>query len=213
MSKNYYIAKEGFPFIIFFILLSGILFYFSFPILTGIALFFALFCMYFFRNPERTISSENDIVVSPADGKVMSIEKVQENKLIKGEALKISIFLSVFNVHINRMPIGGEIMMQEKVSGLYLPAYKKDISDKNARNYIGIKTPFGMILVVQITGLIARRIVSWVKVGDKLNTGDRFGLIRFGSCTEIYLPTDSEILIEVGQKVRGGETIIARFCK
>ncbi|MDD3364791.1 MAG: phosphatidylserine decarboxylase, partial [Syntrophomonas sp.] len=147
------------------------------------------------------------------DGRVMDIKTVVEENYVHAKTIRVRIFLSIFNVHINRSPIEGRVEWVNRVSGIYLPAYKDEVSDRNARNYVGIVTEWGKILVVQITGLIARRLVCWVQPGDTLKIGERFGLIRFGSCTEIYLPEDATILVQTGQKLKGGETVIARFCE
>lgn len=210
MHKNI-IAREGWPFIAFFSLIAVILYYASFSRL-GIAFgFIALFCVFFFRNPERKIRDDNNLVLAPADGKILEINTVQENNYLNAKTKQVRIFLSVLNVHINRSPIAGTVEWVDKKGGLCLPAYKKEAGDKNARNYVGLVSEYGRILVIQITGIIARRIVCWVNPGDSLKAGERFGLIRFGSCTELYLPLDAEIMVVPGQKVKGGETIIARF--
>jgi len=207
------VAREGWIFILFFAVLTIGLYYFEAYVSALIAFILTIFCVFFFRNPPRTIDGHKGVVVSPADGRVMDIVKVKENKYLQGPAVRIRIFLSVFNVHINRVPIAGRVEFSEKVPGLYLAAYKDEAGQKNARNYLGINSEWGKILVVQVTGLIARRLVCWVKPGDELMTGQRFGLIRFGSCTEIYLPKNATILVQPGQKVKGGESQIARFCE
>jgi phosphatidylserine decarboxylase len=143
----------------------------------------------------------------------MSIERVYQDRYLQDEVIKVSIFLSLFSVHINRAPLTGKVELVQAVAGEYLPAYNKEASHKNVRNYLGLSTAWGKILVVQITGIIARRIVCWSKPGDLLDTGDRFGLIRFGSCTELYLPLEASILVKPGQKVKGAETVIAKFSK
>jgi phosphatidylserine decarboxylase len=213
MSHREIVAREGWPFIGFFIFLSAVLYiYFSYIGLT-LGLLLTAFCVYFFRNPERSIAVQEGIVVSPADGRVMDVKTVIEENYVHGKTIRVRIFLNIFNVHVNRSPIQGQVEWVKKVSGLYLPAYRDEVSDKNVRNYVGIATDWGKILVVQITGLIARRLVCWVQPGDTLKIGERFGLIRFGSCTEIYLPEDANILVQPGQKLKGGETVIARFCE
>jgi len=171
----------------------------------------AIFIIYFFRNPERKIPNEQGIVLAPADGKIMSINEVWEDRYLKSNAIQVSIFLSLFNVHINRVPMSGQVEWISRSGNSYLPAFRKEAADKNVYNAVGIYTDYGRILVVQITGYIARRIVCWLQLGDRVETGERFGLIKFGSCTQIYLPADAEILIQPGDKVRGGETIIGRF--
>jgi phosphatidylserine decarboxylase len=211
MFKNFIIAKEGWIFIIIpFFLFVGLLIS-GYTITAMIALLLALFCAFFFRNPVRAPVQQEGTILSPADGKVMSIEKVYENHFLKSECYCVRIFLSIFNVHINRTPIEGQVDWVKKQGGLCLAAYKKEAGESNARNYIGIISDYGPLLVVQITGLIARRIVCWVEPGDHLASGQRFGLIRFGSCTELYFPLEAEILSVAGDKVKGGTTLIAKF--
>jgi len=213
MTHREFVAREGWPFIAFFIFLSGALYLTVSYIGLAVGLVLTIFSIYFFRNPERNIDGQKGIVVSPADGRVMDVKTVVEENYVHTKTIRVRIFLSIFNVHINRSPIDGRVEWVNRVSGLYLPAYKDEVSDKNARNYLGIVTDFGKILVVQITGLIARRLVCWVQPGDTLKIGERFGLIRFGSCTEIYLPENATILVQPGQKLKGGETVIARLCE
>lgn len=211
MNHRELIAREGWIFIAFFALFTAGFYWAGSPITSSIGLVLTLFCIFFFRNPPRPIDQRPGIVVSPADGRVMDIVTVKEDRYIHGEALRVRIFLSIFDVHINRIPLAGRVEWVEKVPGLFLAAYKDEASQKNVRNYVGLATDWGKILVVQITGLIARRLVCWVQPGDNLQTGQRFGLIRFGSCTEVYLPETATILVQAGQKVKGGESIIARF--
>lgn len=210
--KIKYIAKEGLPFIILFALLSAVVW-------VGAGLFWAIlplvlmsFCIFFFRDPERNYDFNDYQVVSPADGIVMSVEEIYEDRFIKDRAVKISIFLSLFDVHINRIPISGKVIEIRNEGGLFLPAYKKEAGDLNVRSYTVLESRWGKVVVVQITGLVARRIVNRARVGEFFRTGERFGLIRFGSCTEVYLPCNASILVREGQKVRGGETVIAEFC-
>ncbi len=177
-------------------------------------LLFVILTLYFFRNPERQAAAQPLDVLSPADGVVQFIGEVYEDRYLKRQAVKVSIFLSVVNVHVNRSPIAGIIEFQHYQPGKFLPAFKGHASAVNERNYLGIRSkdePSLSLLVVQITGFIARRIVSWVKEGDQLEQGQRFGMIKFGSCTEVYLPLGSALTVQVGQNVRGGETIIGRL--
>jgi len=211
MKHQEIIAREGWIFIGFFAVLSGLLYYFFGMIGSLPAILLTVFSIFFFRNPPRTVPGERGMLVSPADGRVMDVVKVYEDNYLHGESVRVRIFLSIFNVHINRIPIRCSIDWVKRASGLYLPAYKDEAGTKNARNYIGFTTDWGKMLVVQVTGIVARRLVCWVEPGDVLETGERFGLIRFGSCTEIYLPPEAEIMVQEGQKVKGGETIIARF--
>lgn len=211
MNHKELVAREGWIFIAFSIFILVVLYRFTGYGGAIIGLIMTIFCVFFFRNPHRIISPKNGIVVAPADGRIMDIQTLPEDNYMHTQAVRVRIFLSVFNVHINRNPVAGRVEWVNKVGGIYLPAYRDEVSEKNVRNYMGIATKWGKVLVVQITGIIARRIVCWVKPGDNLETGERFGLIRFGSCTEVYLPEDCIIMVESGQKVKGGETVIARF--
>ena len=169
-----------------------------------------LFSLYFFRDPERRPPSDENLAVSPADGLVVEVKEIGEDEVIKRRAKRIAIFLSVFDVHVNRAPISGEITHSESMTGRFLDARNPSSSEVNARRTWAIQGKGMTIVVRQITGAIARRICAWKQVGDSVERGERFGMIRFGSRTEVDLPLDSEILVKPGQKVRGGETAIAR---
>lgn len=210
MKRQFPIALEGMIIIIPLLLLTIVVYMFSELLMLILAILTA-FCIFFFRNPNRKVPEIQGVIVAPADGTIKSVERTHEKDYIGNEAVKISIFLSIFNVHINRSPVEGTVELVKRVSGRFLPAFKKEASDKNARNLIGLNTRWGKVLVVQITGIIARRIVCWVREGDYLSTGERFGLIRFGSCTEVFLPPNVEITVKTGDKVKGGQTIIGRF--
>lgn len=168
------------------------------------------FTMFFFRDPDRTPPHDPSLILSPADGKVLRIEQIPQDDFIGGPAIKVAIFLSIFNVHINRSPITGAVRFQDYRPGKMLPAWKSHASEENERNSIGVEGKSLRVIVNQITGLIARRIVSRVAVGDSLAQGQRYGLIKFGSCTEVIVPAGLHILVREGEKVRGGETAIAR---
>lgn len=213
MKHDSFIAREGWVLIAIPALIAAIISltpYYKWSVILWIL---TLFCVFFFRNPNRVPASESDLVVAPADGKVMDVRRVKEDKYLQDEAIRIRIFLNLFNVHINRAPVAGRVEWTEKRGGLYIAANKPEASEKNACNYLGLVSEYGKILVVQITGLIARRVVCWVKPGEDLTLGERFGLIRFGSCTELYLPLSAEPLVKPGDKVKGGETVVARFVK
>lgn len=169
------------------------------------------FTLFFFRDPDRLPPADATLLVSPADGKILRIEPVAHDPFLGGPATKVAIFLSVFNVHINRSPLAGTILFQQYRPGKMLPAWKSHVSDENERNSIGLEGQGVRIIVNQLTGLIARRIVSRVSVGDTLARGQRYGLIKFGSCTEFVVPSNVEVLVKVGDKVRGGETAVARL--
>lgn len=211
MKHREIIAREGWGFIVFFAVLAMIPWYFNLYWLALLFLLLAAFSLFFFRNPERNIPSGKGDVVAPADGKVMDICTVNEDYYVQGEAIRVRIFLNLFNVHVNRMPVKGEVKWVKQISGKYLPAYKEEVGAENERNYVGIECDKGKILVVQITGLIARRLVCWVAPGQVLERGERLGLIRFGSCTEVYLPPGTQIVVKAGDTVKGGESIIAKF--
>lgn len=176
---------------------------------------FIVFTLFFFRNPQRRIDqSDPKALLSPADGVVMSVETVEEPLFLEGPAQKISIFLNVFNVHINRMPVAGKVNFLKYQPGQFLPAFKSHASQLNERNYVGIQTQDpaqNKVLVVQITGFIARRIVCWVKKEEALEQGARFGLIKFGSCTEVYVPMNARIEVKPGMKLKGGLSVLGRL--
>jgi phosphatidylserine decarboxylase len=169
-----------------------------------------LFVLFFFRNPERIIPVDEQCLVSPADGVVMDVERVYEDEFMLEVSIRIRIFLSIFNVHVNRSPMSGKVVFRAYRPGKMLPAFKSHASELNEKNYIGIENQNLRILVTQVTGFIARRIVCWVKEGDELGKGERFGLIKFGSCTELFLPTNVKVLVKQGDKVIGGQSILGR---
>ncbi|HOB12297.1 MAG TPA: phosphatidylserine decarboxylase family protein [Syntrophomonadaceae bacterium] len=211
MKHKEIVAAEGWVFIAVPALISLACFIVSWKIAGIFWACLSFFCLFFFRNPERTIPEGAGLVVSPADGRVMDVTRIEEPLFINGEAIKIRIFLNLFNVHINRMPVEGTVECVHRVPGSYLPAYDVEAGYKNQRNYIGITSQEGRFIVAQITGLIARRLVCWVTVGQYLSRGERLGLIRFGSCTEVYLPGHADVQVTPGDKVRGGKSVIAKF--
>ena len=166
-----------------------------------------LFCINFFRDPVRSIPSEKSIVVAPADGKVVKIEYINDSNIGESSQL-VSIFLNVFNVHVNRVPVDGLVESVERKQGRFLAAFNHIASDENEQVITIIKNESGKYKIKQIAGLIARRILCYAKEDMKLNKGDRLGFIRFGSRTDIIMPKKITLKVEVGQKVIGGETII-----
>ena len=166
-----------------------------------------LFCLNFFRDPVRSIPSEKSIVVAPADGKVVKIEYINDSDIGESSQL-VSIFLNVFNVHVNRVPIDGLVESVERKQGRFLAAFNHIASDENEQVITIINNESGKYKIKQIAGLIARRILCYAKEDMKLNKGDRLGFIRFGSRTDIIMPKKITLKVEVGQKVIGGETII-----
>lgn len=209
------IHKEGYKFILIFAIVTIILSLMSNG-LGIIGLVLTLWCVFFFRDPERFIPVEKNIVISPADGVVTLIEKgvTAPEDLGYGDKKwnKISVFLNVFNVHVNRVPVAGKITKVSYKAGKFLSANAVEASAENERNSIVIKTAEGVeIICVQVAGLVARRIVSDAVEGVEVNAGDRYGIIRFGSRADIYFPENVQIQSLVGQTMIGGETIIAKL--
>ena len=181
------------------------------PYLLGLGLI--LFTIYFFRDPDRVAPADPKAVVAAADGVVWDIQEINEPTVTQTKMKRVGIFLSVFNVHTNKAPIGGQVIYSREYEGAYLDARDPAVSDKNACRTWGFMAEDARTTVVvrQLTGLIARRIVGWSKVNDIVKKGERFGMIRFGSRTEIYVPLDAEITVNKGDRVLGGVTVIARL--
>ena len=194
--------------IILFLLV--VFFYFIYKPLFIISLIFLIFTFYFFRDPERVVPIGNDILVSPADGLITHITEIKEGKKLY---TKVSIFLSIFNVHIQRLPISGEVTKVDYIEGKFINATLDKASDENERLKITIKNGNNLIYVTQIAGLIARRIVNYVKPNENINQGDRYGIIKFGSRVDIEFPNNFKLLVNEGQQCIGGETIIAQDIK
>ena len=202
-------AKEGFPFIgatAGITLIAGWLGWIPIAAVAGIL---TLFVSWFFRNPPRVIPQGPHLVVAPGDGKVLAVDEEFEPRYLKDRAIRISIFLNVFDVHINRIPCEGTIEDVQYQPGLFLVASKPGATLKNEQNAVMIKTvEEAKVLCVQVAGLIARRIVCWVNARDRAVRGERYGLIRFGSRMDTYLPIGTAIKVAVGDRVKGGETIL-----
>lgn len=181
------------------------------PALAGIALVLLIAALLFFRDPERRIPDDPGAIVSPADGKVVEIIRAHEEEFLKSDAVRVSVFLSVFDVHVQRAPVEGEIRFVHRRRGGHLDARDPRSGEANESRTIGIQAPDGFRVVVrQIGGKIARRIVGWEERGAALARGQRIGMIRFGSRVELYLPPETEVTVKMGQHIEGGETIIAR---
>lgn len=178
---------------------------------SGLVLLLIAYTFYFFRDPERTTPAGDHQVVAAADGKVVEIAEMEENEVLQQPMQRIAIFLSVFDVHINRAPIAGRVTRIIDRPGKFLDARHAHASGLNARRTWAFEGPTATVVVRQITGAIARRIVGWSHIGDWVEKGERFGMIRFGSRTEIYVPLSSRVLVSVGDRVRGGQTIIAEL--
>jgi phosphatidylserine decarboxylase len=169
----------------------------------------ALWVAYFFRDPERTGERGERLVVAPADGKVVQIVEVNEPAFLQSRAIQISIFMNVFNVHVNRYPVSGEVRYVHYNPGKFLNAAADKASLENEQSSVGIESERYRVLVRQIAGLIARRIVTYSKVGDKARQGERFGIIRFGSRVDVFVPVGSKVLVKTGQLTTAGVTVIA----
>lgn len=197
-------AKEGYPFVLIPAILALLFGYFGLWIVAGIFAAVAAFMAYFFRDPYREVPDTADIIVSAADGKVTRIDESQAGKLV-------SVFLSPIDVHINRSPISGIIEKAEYIPGKKAPATSNEASFTNERNSLTIKGEKITVVCTQIAGILARRIVCWSKEGDTLARGEKFGLIKFSSRTDLLMPNNVEIVVKVGDRVVGGETVIARI--
>lgn len=207
MKHDNIIAHEGYPFVIFSTVVTVFVAFLGNAWLTGLFFLVTFFIVWFFRNPERYFEEDEKVLISPADGKVIKIEDVEIRGTISGKFKKISIFMNVFNVHVNRAAYSGTVEKINYHEGKFLSANLDKASEDNERNEIMIRTEDGRpVWMVQIAGLIARRIVCWVKVGDVIRKGERIGLIRFGSRVDVYIPEDSRISVQLGDKVTAGQT-------
>ncbi len=205
-------AKEGIPFIGAAVGITLLAAWFGWTIVAVGAAILTLFVSWFFRNPSRVIPQGPGLIVAPGDGRVLAIEEEFEPRFIKDRSIRISIFLNVFDVHINRLPCEGVIEDVQYQPGLFLVASKPDATLRNEQNAVMIRTAQGAkVLCVQVAGLIARRIVCWVSPGDRAVRGERFGLIRFGSRMDTFLPIGTAVKVAVGDRVKGGETILGEL--
>lgn len=205
------IVKEGYIYIIILAIITVLIYVTVDPYWSIIPAVLMGFITFFFRNPKRAIPDVEGLVLSPADGKVMSVCEVYDEQFLNQVGLKVTIFLSVFDVHVNRSPIAGEIKFQQYTCGRFRPAYKDSVGCENERHSIGLENEHMRVLVTQIAGILARRIVSWVTLGSVLQKGERYGLIKFASCTEVIVPKTVEVLVKKGDRVKGGETVIGRL--
>jgi phosphatidylserine decarboxylase len=183
------------------------------PWLSLLFLLLILYTLAFFRDPDRVVPPDPDAVVAAADGVVADIVEIDEPDVLKIRTRRVGIFLSVFDVHTNRAPIDGRVAYRQHREGLCLDARRTDCSDKNESMTWAFQNARVTIVVRQLTGAIARRIVGWSKVGDELRKGERFGMIRFGSRTEVYLPLTAVVVVKVGDRVAGGSTVIAQLAE
>lgn len=202
--------------VLLLVLLSALTWIFGGPIwlkylMGGLSLAIFLFTLYFFRDPERVTPSGSNLIMSPADGKVVLIKNLVEDEYLHQEATQISVFLSPLDVHVNRFPISGTVEYYRYVPGKYLVAFEDKASEANERTHIGISHPTGKVLFKQIAGFVARRIVANVQIGMSAEAGKRFGMIKFGSRVDVIVPKSAAIHVKLGERVVAGETVLAEF--
>lgn len=206
------IAMPGVKFVVAAILMTGMFFYFGWMITGLISLAVTIFMSWFFRDPERSVPEETDALVSPADGKVIVVQRLAQCEYMEGACQKVSIFMNVFNVHVNRIPFDGVVERVQYNPGKFINASFDKASVHNERNALVVKTDAGRAFVfVQIAGLVARRIVNCVTTGERVKKGERYGMIQFGSRLDLYLPLNFDMTVRVGDKTIAGTTIIGRM--
>ena len=212
-SATAFMVKESIPFVLIPLFIAAafgiaavVFAFYQLWFIAAAFLFLAAFMAFFFRDPQRNVPTEADIIVSAADGRVTRVEERENGKFV-------SVFLSPLDVHINRAPISGKVIKVEMFQGKKSPATSNQASQTNERNAITIEGEKMTVVCTQIVGILARRIVCWSKVGDALEIGEKYGLIKFGSRTDLLLPAAVEIYVKVGDKVKGGETIIGRLAE
>jgi phosphatidylserine decarboxylase len=170
-----------------------------------------IFTLNFFRDPERETPNQNNIVISPADGRVLFVKEVIDNKFLNGKAKMVSIFMSPLNVHVNRIPISGKVEYFKYIKGDYIAAFEDKASERNERTEIGISNSAGKVLFTQVAGFVARRIICELKVGDDVNIGNRFGMIKFGSRVDVIVPIEWQVMVKKDDNVAAGETILFEY--
>jgi phosphatidylserine decarboxylase len=180
-------------------------------IIAGMSLALALFSLYFFRDPKRTPPDAKNVVLSPADGKIIAIDEIQESEFIEGPAKRVAIFLSLFNVHVNYVPFTGVVDLVRFQRGSNVRADLPEASTHNVNILTGLETEHGKLAFKQSTGMVARRLVNYLRLGDSVQAGQKFGIIKFGSRMEVYLPMHAEVTVKLGDRVKAGETIVATF--
>lgn len=209
-KAHLFVAPEGYPFIAMALVLV-VVGWLIHPVFAILFLGLLLFVIFFFRNPQRAIPSGEGFILSPADGKVIYSGPAMEGRFLKRSVHKVSIFMSPLNVHVNRVPVSGKIKQVSYNKGKFFPAFAEKASLDNEQNAVVIETSTGEeVLFIQIAGWLARRIACYARIGEELTHGSIYGLIRFGSRMDIYFPENYRFTVEVGQKVKGGETILAK---
>lgn len=204
-------AKEGYPFILFFSALAVLSAFFRIHWLTAIFLILTLFMLYFFRDPERNIPPDPNALLAPADGSVVQIREIVEDEITNEKMIEVSIFMNAFNVHVNRVPCDGTVKDVKRYSGRFMAAWSEEASKANEHITMLFHTVHGNIVVRQVAGLIARRTVCRVKPGDVLKQAERFGIIKFSSRVDIFLPINTKIKVKLKDKVKAGETVLGEI--
>lgn len=203
------IASGVYNYVVVLVLASLVFFAFGLSALGYISICMLLFILFFFRDPKRHVPSGNNIIASPADGKILCIENVYEDTFFHSEATRIVIVLSLFDVHINRSPIDGVVKYKKYTHGKFIPVFKDHFCNDNERNSIGIEHSNGVkVLVNQITGFLARRIVCNARKNSNLALGEKYGMIKFGSCVELFIPTNTTLKVSTGDRVKALSSII-----
>jgi phosphatidylserine decarboxylase len=202
------IAREGWPHILILLALGAVLLFFRLHWAGGIFIFLGLFTTFFFRDPDRKVLQDPRLAVSPADGKVVQVMTAPEGSPLGGGAAQISIFLSVFDVHINRAPIAGRVARVDYHKGEFLPAFDHKASTRNEQNTVTIADGDTRVVFKQIAGLIARRIVFTKRVDEPVARGERVGMIKFGSRVDVFLPPEFKVTVKVGDRVQGGISVL-----
>jgi len=213
------ITKYGYITAGIFVSISVIVFIFSFFIennylkitLSILSVLLFLFTLYFFRDPERTTPKLDNVIVSPADGKVLLVKKIESNNFVEGEAWQVSVFMSPLNVHVNRIPIDGVVKLVRYVKGEYLVAFHDKADERNERAEFGILSKYGKVFFTQVAGFVARRIVYTLEEDDAVEMGKRFGMIKFGSRVDIIVNTDWDLKVKENDIVTAGESIIYEY--
>jgi phosphatidylserine decarboxylase len=206
-------AREGYPRIFGLGVVTLLLNLFGFPILGFLFLLLTLFVAFFFRDPERSVSQDDRYILAPADGRVVTVEKnLREERFLTAPVTRVSIFMSPLDVHVNRMPVSGTVVGVHYQAGKFRPAFATDASEVNEQNVVTIQDAQGRrLFLVQVAGILARRIVCSLRGGERVQQGDRYGLIMFGSRIDLYCSADVILQVEVGQRVKAGETVIGKY--
>ncbi len=203
------VVIEGIPFILAPAVLAGLAGWYGLTAIAAIGAAAAVFTLWFFRNPRRSVPDDPHAIVSPADGRVLSVERLFEARVLKEDVQRVSIFMGLTDVHVNRIPYDGRIVGRYYYPGKFFSAFKEKASLDNEQQALVLETPKGQrVMFVQIAGLVARRIVTWVKEGDAVQRGRRYGLIRFGSRMDVYLPLNARVAVKPGDRVAGASSVL-----